>query len=69
LGEDRPVPLIGFVKKMGGAREELVLCEASLKGVIAVADTGRIEDENRAEGRSVAGSLAEEISLDVVDDC
>ena len=68
LGEDCPVPFVRLEKKVGCGGEKLVFgvfVEERIKGV---ADTGRVDDEDRSQGRSVACGLGKELALDVVDD-
>ena len=63
LGEDRPVPLVGLEKKMGRAGEKLVFGLAAVERIKGVADTCRVENKNRPQGRSVACGLGEELAL------
>jgi hypothetical protein len=53
---------------MGCRGEELVLGLFAKQGVVAVADTGRIDHIDWPERASVACGLGKELALDVIDD-
>jgi hypothetical protein len=53
---------------MGGTGKQLVFCVFRKERIEAVANAGRIENEDGSEGRSVACGLSEEFTFDVVDD-